>query len=265
MLVFTLICGLLLAACEPAATPFPVDIPTTPTENPLQPTPDQIVPRIALAANMTGFMPERDTLDANAEVIELDAESDLNALEGVYDLALAYGAFPGWTRIEPDQTIALIISDAADPAIRDLLRRALNPAAVVTALNIPGAQHLHEANPDAAAIRAELANMGRPDGLAFIMGHAHIPGADDIAGGFAAANIETLTLTLGADDVWDALANGTIGMALIRWREPGERAEWGERVGAENVIDLYQLPLSYLAGPDVEISLTADGLPRIER
>lgn len=264
LLVFTLICGVLLAACEPEATPFPVDIPTTPTADANPPTPDRL-PRIALAANTTGFVPQRDTLDVNAEIIELDAGTDLNALEGVYDLVTAYGAIPGWTRIEPDETISLVIGDGADGAARDLIQRALNPTAAVASLNISGAELLRDTVPDTATIRTELANLGRPDGLVFLMGHAFIPGADEIAAGLTAANIETLALESGADDLWNALESGAVGLALIRWREEDARTRWAERFGAENVIDLYRLPLSYLAAPGVQISLTAAGWPRIER
>jgi hypothetical protein len=258
---------LLLAACEPEPTPFPVDLPVTPT-NPADATEPPPV-RYALAANTEGFIAELELIAAGTVVEQLSDPVDPADLGARYDIVAAYGYYDGWTRSDITPQVALVIDSQSaplTPALAAVIRRGIDPAAALASLDIPGALPADEASGDPpGALRAELANLGRPDGLRLALAYAYIPGADEIAGQLAAINVDTRRFALGSDEIGAALAAGSAHLALVTWTTPDERAVWVERFGAEHVTDLYALPISYDALPELTITLTPGGWPLARR
>jgi hypothetical protein len=259
---------LLLAACEPEPTPFPVDLPVTPTD-PAQATEPPLV-RYALAANTEGFVAELELIAAGAVVEQLREPVDPADLGARYDIVAAYGDYDGWTRSDITPQVALVIDSQSaplTPALAAVIRRGIDPAATLASLDIPGALPVADsADPvTPGALRAELANLGRPDGLRLALAYAYTPGADEIAGQLAAINVDTRRFALGSDEIGAALAAGSAHLALVTWTTPDERAVWVERFGAEHVTDLYALPISYDALPELTITLTPGGWPLARR
>lgn len=265
--VLLLILSTLLTACEEQATPFPVDIPVTPTPTPI---PTAIPPvRYALAANTIGFVPVLDRIRETAEVLQLD-EPTVNPAElGTrFDIIAAYGEYPEWTRSPVTPHVMLVTNpDTAplDVQLAFILRAAPDPAEVIATLAIPG---LMPVDPPEnfipltpAQLRTELANLGRPDGLRLKLGHVAVPGVDVLVTQFAAANVET-RLTAGTNEsLREALESGAVQMALITWHTEAERTAWVDLFGLENVRELYSLPISYLALPELSIEITGSGWP----
>jgi hypothetical protein len=62
-------------------------------------------------------------------------------------------------------------------------------------------------------------------------------------------------------DIQAAFAEGWLHLGLITWATADERAGWVNQIGEANVIDLYTLPISYRALPELTIAITADGWP----
>ncbi|MBC7812066.1 MAG: hypothetical protein H7175_13010, partial [Burkholderiales bacterium] len=72
--------------------------------------------------------------------------------------------------------------------------------------------------------------------------------------------------SLPENQIAAALTDGRASLALIVWTEQSQRANWVTLLGETNVIDLYALPISYQALPELTISrFTPDGWPLPER
>jgi hypothetical protein len=74
-------------------------------------------------------------------------------------------------------------------------------------------------------------------------------------------NIEARALPMTNQQILAALSTGQVQLALISWLTPEERNTWTGQFGMENVIDLYVLPISYLALPGLTITQTPSGWP----
>jgi hypothetical protein len=84
-------CGLLLvclSACEPEATPFPVDIPTPATATPTPGVPAPV--RYALAPNTLDSVADRSLLEGSAQVTQLSEAVNLDDLGTQFDVIAAY-------------------------------------------------------------------------------------------------------------------------------------------------------------------------------
>lgn len=249
---------IVLAACtQDDATPFPVDIPTTPT--PIPP-PTAIPPvRYALAANTAGYIAEIDRIQASAEVEQLAPGSESDAPGQRYDIIVGYGEQPGWVRSEITPTVMLVSGDALEPIFADILLQAVDPLTVLGSLNIAGAAAIGPANTATAAdLRVQLANLGRPDGLKLVIGHAFVPGVEQIAAQLATANMHTRLVAMTNDALAAAIENHEIHAALATWTREDDRQTWQT---AYQTRDLYTLPISYRAVPELVISLTPGGWP----
>jgi hypothetical protein len=114
-------------------------------------------------------------------------------------------------------------------------------------------------------LRQELANAGFPDGFDLTIGHTYTPGALQIAKQFDRIGLITRLLLMDESELMAAFASGQLHLALIAWTTPESRQEWAAHFGEENVIDLYALPISYLASPGLSITFTVNGWPLAAR
>ena len=89
---------LLVCACEPEATPLPVNLPEPSTATPTASAPQLL--RYALAPNAAAISPPTDQaqIAANAEIITLDAPPTAADLGARYDIVVALGDLPDGTR-----------------------------------------------------------------------------------------------------------------------------------------------------------------------
>jgi len=254
----------LLAACEPAPTPFPVEVPVTPTPTP---EPTEIPPiRYALGQETLGAVSDFNQIAAVAQIEQLNAPAISTELGFRYDLVATFGEYTGWNRSEIAQTVMLVMNPASQPLtmqIGDLIARALNPQAIANDVLIPGIQ------PDESApsltpteIRSEFANLGRPDGFVITMGHLPIPGIEQVTDHLMAMNIEPRLTSFQTDaEIINAFETGQIQMALIFWTSAEEKQNWIDRSSVDFAIDLYTLPISYQAIPELTITFPRDGWP----
>jgi len=254
---------LLIGACsDDAATPFPAQLPTTPTSPP-QAT--DIPPiRYVLGANTIGYVADLAALEAAAQVEQRAESVDPAGLGGAFDLVATYGAYEGWQRSPLTPQAMLVINPDADPLtpdLADLLRRAINPQPVVDALGIPGVNPAMVMSVSPRALREQLANAGRPDGLQIALGHTFVPGAEAIAAQLDAINVDVRLVAVPADEINAALTAGRVQMALVTWTDPAQQADWRGLFGAAYTADLYNLPISYLAVDGLTINTTPGGWP----
>ena len=256
-----------LAACDGDPTPYPVDMPVTPTDPPLPTEPPPV--RVALASNTVDMIADTDfDLIVSSGTVEQLIEGVNNTDLGVrYDIVAQYGEIADWTLSPIMPRIMLVINPATlTPEQVDLVRRAIDPQAILAALNIPGAVIIEAsmASPP-ETIRAELANIGQPDGLQLVMGHTPIPGATNIIEQLGAANIETQALPLSNMEIQTALTGGRLQLALVTWTTPEQQQHWHDLFGIENTLALYTLPISYRTLPELTLSYTPGGWPIASR
>jgi hypothetical protein len=220
---------------------------------------------MALAPNTSGFVADLDLIAALAQVEYLTQAVNQEEPGVRYDLIAAYGDWSGFTLSSKTPHIALIINTRTppldDPLIAGIVRRSIDPQAVVDTLAIPGAAaDAAEVSPP-ALLRTELANLGRPDGLEVGLAYAYTPGIGQIADQLQAAGIESRVFALTADETRRLFDANRLNLALVSWTTADERQTWVTRAGEINVIDLYLLPISYRAVPDLTISISPGGWP----
>lgn len=256
---------LIVAGCEPEPTPFPVELPPTPT-----PTlaPEALPPlRYALAPNTGGVIPDLNLVQASASIIAVNAvnEADLGTQ---YDFIVQYGESDGWTRAPITPQIALAISDRVRPEFAGLVRAALDPQAIVSAVNISGAV-VSDATltpMPARALREQLANAGYPDGVALTIAVPPVVGAVALLEQIAAAGFVVQPLVLQASELGAAFDDGQADMVLFVYGIESERALWESRItGGGALIDLYTLPISYRAADGVAVTFSPRGYPLVNR
>jgi hypothetical protein len=252
-----------IAACTPEATPFPVDIPT-PSQATL-PAGSTSTIRYALAANTEDYIGELSLIQDTAQVEQLTEPIDASDLGSRYDIVAAYGDLPDGLRSPVTPHIAFVMNPAASPLdtpfLLNIVSNSLNPQAIVDLLAIPGTVADTRDSSFPPALRTELANAGWPDGLSLSMAYSNPPGALEIADYLEEAGIQARLLSISEDEMSGAFDEGLIQVALIAWETPEERKEWVDRFGVANVIDLYAVPISYLAIPGMQITFTPGGWP----
>jgi hypothetical protein len=106
-----------------------------------------------------------------------------------------------------------------------------------------------------------MANLGYPDGARIVLGHTFAPGVNEVAERLAAVNVRTRIVALEHDELRAAMANGRVHMALVTWITPEDQQEWQTAFGAASTANLYNLPISYLAVPGLNITFTPGGWP----
>lgn len=252
-----------LVACEPETTPFPIEIPDTPTPVPPAVTPEPI--RYALAPNTQAVVADLELIRASAQVEQLTEEANPAELSNRFDIIVTYGQIPGWTQSATPVTVALVINPLNDPDLEAILQSSINPDPIVEQIAIEGATARTVQTTPPGDLRTQLANLGRPDGFSLIIGHSFVPGTEQVADQLRTINITSRLEVFSHDRLFDALTNGDIPLGLLTWTTPEQRDQWITAFGTENVIDLFTLPVSYLATPDLTISFTPGGFPLAER
>jgi hypothetical protein len=252
-----------LIGCTPEATPFPVDIPPTAGSTP--PPGSNAAVRYALAANTEGYVADMGLIKASAQVEQLIEPINPAELGARFDLAAAYGDLPDGVRSPVMPHVALVINPAAsplnDPTLLAVLRRSLNPAAMITVLDIPGATADTIESTSPSVLRTELANAGWPDGMILSLAYAYTPGAAQIAEQLGGSGIHVRLSLLPESEISSAFDDETIQAALIAWETPEERQIWIDRFDETNVIDLYAVPISYIAVEGLTVSFSSAGWP----
>lgn len=254
---------LLLAACEPAATPLPAYVPPTPSPTPIPATMQPI--RYALMPGTSERLPDYALIAASAQVELLTQPPSDEAIGQDFDIVAGYGERAGWELSPMLARAALVFNPALppfdNPAVISVVREAVNPQPIVTALAIPGLEPAPRESPSLADTRAALANEGWPDGFDVHAASEPIPGNTVLAAQLGRFGINAEFALLPREELEAAFDMGRLHIALVTWAAEEERQAWVSRVGAENVIDLYTLPISYIAADGLNITFTQGGWP----
>lgn len=260
--LLVIVFGLLIAGCQPEATPLPASLLSMPTETPT-PAPVRSL-RYALLANTEGFVSDLDELAASAEVDVLDRDVEPSDLGGRFDMVAGYGLRPGWTAAPARVRVSLVLHSTGlpldDPAIADAIRRSVNPQPVVSALGIEGVEPGAITAASPAQLKATMANAGWPDGFDVVLGY-DAPGAGGIAVQLEALGLEVHARQFERQALQSAFAEQRVQLALVAWVDAAEREGWVTLAGDTNVLDLYTIPISYWAGEGLTITFTPGGWP----
>lgn len=248
----------LLSACGPEPTPFPVDLPQQATPTPQ--TEPLAALQYVLMPNTANAIPDLELISSGVEVIQLTGE---NPPIPEYDLIVAYGVMRDWRVSELTPTLSLVLN--TDAEIASIVQRSLDMQSLVTELNIPGMTSAILAVDAPATLRIELANLGYPDGIQLGVGYTPAPAIDRIVDQWQAANINAQITRLTENELTAALETERIQVALILSALDTERAAWIEQFGADSVIDLYTVPISYQVREGLQLSFTPSGFPLIRR
>jgi hypothetical protein len=267
-----------LAGCGPdEATPFPVQVTAefaTATALPpaasgemteLSAAPNSGQIRYAVAPNAAEMVSADfgDTVRVQ-QLTEAVNPADVGAQ---YDIVVGYGDLPGGVRSAYSHTVTLILNPDSWPMMSaellGLVRGSVDPGAVVAALDVAGVT-VSEQNPAAGNLRVSLANAGWPDGIGLRMGYQPVPGSEVIVGQLRASYLVGRGVGLPADATIGSI-DSSVQLALMVWARPEVRHGWVTRFGTENVIDLYTLPISYVAAEGIQVTFDAWGWPIASR
>jgi hypothetical protein len=247
---------LLTIGCEPEATP--IAIITTPTATPI---PEATIPppiRYALADNVEGFMRDREQIEAVAIVEQLGDDGRSDVVAESYDMVVSLGIIEGWQiapqRLRVGIAINTILAPLDDAYIIEALRSAFISADLVSEIALVGIET--QTTPDTSApttIRTQLANMGFPDGFALRMG-----GDDILAESALISHLRQANFTLERSTT-DSTSSAHLWLLL--GGNDAQWSAWEAQYGAENILYLYDIPLSYRVKDNVVVDFTAHGFP----
>jgi hypothetical protein len=264
-----LIMLLLLVGCQPDATPFPVNIPSTPTETPLAQTAADAPIRYALAANTTNAVPNLELISSTAQIFQIADPVNPADLTTSYDLIAAYGDLPDGTRSPVVSHVSLLINTQLSPlddtALTAIVRQAVDTRAIVNTLTITSVSLDTDITADTLALRTAFANAGLPDGLELNGVSAYALGVDAVQSTLSAAGIDTRWGLLTPDLLEAAMESGRVHLALVMWTSLESKAAWQTIVDEGNMIDLFSVPISYLAADGLTITFASNGFPLATR
>ena len=224
----------LLAACEARPTPFPVDLPPspTPTTDPADAPTDPPPLRAALPVAMGASAPAAPIPDLLIDYYE--ADPPLEALGPVYALIIATGPVEGAQQVTLPGVLLRLNSARSpfdDPAV----------VAAVEAHFAPDA--------DLRAAREALANAGWPDGFELLLNAADTPALAAVVDQLERLNIDARTTAARPAD----------HMNLWLHTEATEPPS----ASFTRQIIVSQITLSYWASPDIEVRFSAQGWPQV--
>ena len=228
---------LLVCACEPAATPLPVnlDLEATVTSAAPPPTEAPTELRYAVTADTLPYISPDDQqlIAAHAQIITLDAPPNPADLGGQYEIVVTLDDLADSTTTPTPLTVSLVINSALppldDPALAEIVGHAANASA------------------DAPTLRRDLANAGYPDGFDLTLASRYAPGADALEQRLNALNLQT-RITTNPDEA----------AHLILTTAPTESE-------AQNAISLLTIPIHYRTIEGLSITFTPSGYPIAER
>lgn len=245
-----------MLGCEAQSTPIasistPTDAPQA-TSAPAVSIPDF---RYGVVGNLASFLTNSDE-NINFEVI--DASSNLDD----FDIVVAYGIYEGWQQSPQSHRISMALNPNLTPLdnqrIRDLIPQMIDAQVLVSAIGIDGVQTLTASTPDSAGVaRTILANEGYPDGLELILATDVDLALDNLVAQFSARSIALRLINIDEAVFGENQAH----LAIFLWSQDSERETWISEVGAENIIDLWTIPISYISSSELPLSFTENGLP----
>jgi hypothetical protein len=227
----------ILPTLSPAATITPA-----PNEQPL---------RYALAPDVANFLSAEDErlISADALILPLDTPPTTDALGSDYDILVALSAFPESSEAPAPLRLVLRLNTALaplnDPEIAEVVRQAVNPQAIASALGFAPEQT--EDAPAPETLRARLANAGYPDGFDLTLAADFTAGAETIMQNLSALRLEV------------RLANAGENAHLTLTSAPSSVESSGE------IVELLTPPIYYRAVPGLDVKFTPAGFPIISR
>lgn len=261
---FICIIGLFfISACQPEATPVANVVPPTPTEDIIE----TLAPPIhyVLGATIQNMDSIRDEITRSALLIPMSGLTEDSLLGTDYDIIADYGIIDGWQQSPIIPTVSLIINPNLAPLnddiIANVIRSGVDSVRIVNQTNISGTLPLAISTIRLTSLKTEFANMGYPDGFELQMSIAEIPNSDAIVNELNGLNLDLQVTQRTLENIATQLTNNRLHLALIKWHNVSEKAIWTSAVGEMNVIDLYQVPISYLASPELTITFSDNGFP----
>ncbi len=258
------IIGLMLfSACQPGATPVANVLPPTETPN----TTETLAPpvRYVLGVNAQGMHSVETLLAESGLLIPAAGLTPESQLGTDYDVIADYGQFEGWIQSPVIPTVSLVINPNLAPlsndTIIDMIRNSVDGVRIVNQTNISGSIPMAISTIQLSSLKTEFANMGYPDGFLLQLYITEIPQNDAIVTELNKLSIELNITEADLETVAQQLVDNRVHLALVKWHTVSEKALWTSAVGENNVIDLYQLPISYLASPNLTITYADNGFP----
>ncbi len=254
-----LVAGLLLTvcACEPEATPLPVNLDLEATAAPqvtTEATPATV--RYALAPNLVDYFPDavKAELNDHTEFIALDAPPNPADLGTRYDIVVSFGELPNGEKVAGSLNLELALHPSLGPTsdanVYGVIQAATAPQNIIAMLNIAGAQASEQPQPSRLALREALANAGYPDGLDITFAASrYAPGQQEVVQLLEQVGIHPRLIDLNG-----ASANDT-HLVLDTQYDRGEPfLDYG-------VIGRYSIPIRYAAVPNLTVTLDQGGFP----
>jgi hypothetical protein len=252
---------IILAGCATPPTPIAVVdaatlAPNVNASDITQPSPL----RYGIADHTFPYVSDIEQIEAIALVEAMPPNPDLS----LYDVAVAYGVYDGWQQAPTSHHIGLILNPQLapldNPEIQNLVRQTLNPQGIIDSTGISGLIAAPVETLPSAQIRSTLANLGYPDGFRLTMAIESMIGVETVMQQLNHANLEIVQIEmLSATEAETILAENRAHLMLLHWKTDEERTAWVERVGENQVIDLYTLSISYVAADGVNVSFTENG------
>lgn len=249
--------ALILLGCEAQSTPI-ASI-STPTEEIPQVTSAPVVSiadfRYGIVGNLASFVINSD------ENIDFEVLDSANNLDD-FDIVVAYGIYDSWQQSPQSHRASIAINPALAPLdnqmIRDLMSQIIDAQVLVDTVGIDGTQTLNTNIPEPAGVaRTILANEGYPDGVQLVLATDVYFAMDSLVSQFLARSIALRLINL-EDSVF---SENQAHLALFLWTQDSGRDLWVSQVGAENIIDLWTIPISYTSSSELTLSFTENGLP----
>lgn len=263
---FYIVCliGLMLInACQPDATPVPNLAPPTDTPDTSETLAAPV--RYVLGTNAQNMNSINALLSESGLVIPASGLNEESQLGVDYDIFADYGFIDGWSQSPVIPTISLVINPNITPLtddnIANIIRNGVDGVRIINSTNISGTIPLAVSSIQLSSLKTEFANMGYPDGFELQLHIAEIPNSGAIVAELNNLNIDLNSTSTNLETIAQQLVENRLHLALIKWHTVSEKAVWTSAVGENNVIDLYQLPISYLANPSLTITFADNGFP----
>lgn len=249
--LFGIVAGvLLLAACEPEATPLPVNLPTTtPALTETASAPQNL--RYAISANDALYLSEEDRrlIGQGAELVSFDETSTAENPVADYEIVVALGSLEDGTEAPDALHISLVLNTALAPLndaeIAQIVYLGIDPQAIAAALGLPPEQGGAAPTLTRDALRTDLANAGYPDGFDLTLAAEVSTVADLVRQQLGALGIDVRVTPSDADSAHLTMLN---------------TAATGDRI-----LPLLNIPIYYRAVEGLNLSFAPSGFPVIRR
>ena len=248
------------SACEGEPTPFPAQIasptpdPATIVQTAIVTTPSTPAIRYAIDHSLANIP---ITLTGNIQRIESQTPLAITDLGVNFDIAIRLGDADGWIRSPIPLTIGLVMRPSFEFA--DVIWRAIDPPE----WGVVDITPLHDGTTPYSVLRADMANLGKPDGFTANLGTQLLLGEDALRNQLGTFFIETRAMPIATENRIEGITSATIDLMMVSWFTDAEKAEWVALVGEANVLPLFTVPINYLVNPNLTVTLSEQGLPQV--